>query len=173
MRRCWIVWIRRPTHRSSRQRSGLAALAGDSAVELDQLVELAEQAVAANPGSPAELCTLGLAHYRAGQFGHAIERLRESIDMPTSGDESVIGWLGLALTYHRQGKKDEARSWFEKAVQWTERHKLARPSDPSPTGALPMYSGDSNFDCIVLLREAEQLIGLKPDVEEDSDENTE
>ncbi|HEX5105722.1 MAG TPA: tetratricopeptide repeat protein, partial [Pirellulaceae bacterium] len=86
-----------------------------------QAVRLAELAVSAEPKWAHNLHTLGLAHYRAGQFEEAVRRFHEAIDANPGWTGQVVNWLGLALAYHCQGQTDEARRWYDKALEWIDR----------------------------------------------------
>ena len=59
---------------------------------------------------------MGLAHYRAGDWKAAIAALEKSMDLRKGGDS--IDWFFLAMAHWQLGEKDEARKWYDKAVQW-------------------------------------------------------
>jgi tetratricopeptide (TPR) repeat protein len=135
-------------------------LAPDAIEDPARAVRLAEQAVAADPPCAWYLHTLGMAHYRAGDFDQAIQRLRESIDAKPAWPANVTNWLGLAMAYHRLGQTEEARQWLDKALQWIDK---ATPKSPQEAlGSIPGL--DSSHDwlaCHVLRREAEALVDAK------------
>jgi tetratricopeptide (TPR) repeat protein len=64
--------------------------------------------------------TLGVAQYRAGDFKAAIEALNKSMELRKGGDS--FDWFFLAMAHWRLDKKDEARKWYERAVQWMEKY---------------------------------------------------
>jgi serine/threonine protein kinase/tetratricopeptide (TPR) repeat protein len=112
------------------------ALAPGSTPDPVQAVRLAELAVEAEPKWAHNLHTLGLAHYRAGQLDQAVQRFHEAIEVNPEWTGQVVNWLGLTLAYHRQGQTNEARRWFEKALEWIDRvapngnrESLTAPSD--------------------------------------------
>jgi WD40 repeat protein len=76
----------------------------------------AQNAVRLAPGSPLCWNTLGAVHYRLGQYQEAIAALRKSIqlnaDVPTAHDA-----LFLAMSYQRIGRPDQARAWYDRALQ--------------------------------------------------------
>src|SRR5204863_5994838 len=68
--------------------------------------------------------TLGIAQYRAGEWKVAIESLDNAMKMRDGGD--AIDWFFLAMTHWQLGRKQEAREWYDKAVEWV---KNNRPAD--------------------------------------------
>ena len=67
-------------------------------------IELAEQAVAMAPAVGNYWNTLGVAHYRAGEWSQAADALEESIRLRSGGDP--YDWLFLAMARHRLGDAD-------------------------------------------------------------------
>ncbi len=61
--------------------------------------------------------TLGVAQYRAENWQAAMTALNKSIELRHGGDAE--DYFFLAMTLERLGKRDEARPWFEKGVEWT------------------------------------------------------
>ena len=135
----------------------ICALAPDAGPDPAKLVQLAERAVQAET-TPYYLHTLGLAQYRAGNFDKAIEQLDKSIAGNWSGN--AANWLVLAMAHHRLGHADEARRWFDKAVQWIDAADLEAPKD-SVVGLRSLHPHDA-LACLVLRREAETLLRLQP-----------
>jgi tetratricopeptide (TPR) repeat protein len=135
----------------------IGALAPDAAPDPTRLVEIAERAVRAQP-VPHHLHTLGLAHYRAGQFDEAIRQLHRSVEGNWSAN--AANWLVLAMAHQRLGRADEARQWFDKAVRWIENAGPEAPRDS--VGALRSLHRHDSLACMVLRREAETLLGLRP-----------
>jgi tetratricopeptide (TPR) repeat protein len=84
-------------------------------------VELAKKAVTARPQSADYRNTLGVAHYRNGDDRAAVAELEAAMNLRASGDSS--DWLFLALAHWRLGDRAKARTWFDRAVQWMDRHK--------------------------------------------------
>jgi serine/threonine protein kinase/tetratricopeptide (TPR) repeat protein len=95
-------------------------------------VELARKAL--NPARPDASdgvvsvfwWTLGLAHYRAGDWADAITAA-EKAEPWLAGNFRLGNWLVLALAHARLGEFDKARPWYEKAVGWLDR---TRSQDP-------------------------------------------
>jgi tetratricopeptide (TPR) repeat protein len=63
--------------------------------------------------------TLGLALYRCGDLAGAVKALLESTRLDPAGGDAW-DWYVLAMARWRQGKRDEARVWYEKARVWHE-----------------------------------------------------
>ena len=123
------------------------------------LARRAEQVVASEKVH-WHLYVAGLAHYRAGQYDQAVERLRESATMDPNWNARAMNYPALAMAYHRLGKADEAREALasaEKAIDdWTE----AMVQDP--VGTMPILWYDW-LECRHFYHEAKQLLtGLPP-----------
>jgi serine/threonine protein kinase/Flp pilus assembly protein TadD len=86
-------------------------------------VELARRAVGLAEKSGPYWTTLGVAQYRAGDWGAAVEALRKAVELRRGGDGT--DWLFLAMAHWQLGKKDEARQWYDKAVQWMEKNQAS------------------------------------------------
>ena len=86
-----------------------------------QAVELARKAVQLAPKKGAHWNTLGAAHYRAGDWKASIDALTKSMELNKGGDSS--DWFFLAMAHWKLGQKTQARSWYDKAVPWMERHQ--------------------------------------------------
>jgi serine/threonine protein kinase/tetratricopeptide (TPR) repeat protein len=84
-------------------------------------VELAERAVAARPGDGSIWNTLGVARYRNHQWKEAIAAFDKSMGLRNGGD--AYRWYFLAMCHWQLGEKDEARKWYDKAVEWTEKNQ--------------------------------------------------
>jgi tetratricopeptide (TPR) repeat protein len=138
-----------------------ACVLGPDAVEDPaRVVTLAEKALARKPKDAEMLHTLGMAHYRAGQFDRAAQRLRQSMDVEPSWPGQVLNWLGLAMTSHRSGQVEEARKWLDKATQWI--NQTAPKLSEGAVISLPGLPTADWLACHVLRREAEELFGGKP-----------
>jgi WD40 repeat protein/cytochrome c-type biogenesis protein CcmH/NrfG len=76
----------------------------------------AQNAVRLAPDSPLCWNTLGAVHYQLGQYQEAIAALRRSIqlnaDVPTAHDA-----LFLAMSHQRLVQPDQARAWYDRALQ--------------------------------------------------------
>lgn len=86
--------------------------------DVDRAVKLARKAVQLSPESSGFRHTLGVAEYRAGNWETAIEHLEKVFQM--QGWRTSYDWFFLAMAHWQLGHKDEARTWYGKAVQWME-----------------------------------------------------
>jgi tetratricopeptide (TPR) repeat protein len=119
----------------------LANLPDAKVRDADRAVALAERAVALAPAEGAYQKTLGAAYYRAGNWKQSIKALQKSMEHRRGGDS--FDWLFLAMSHWRLGEKDEARKWFDRAVQWMENHH------------------PKNEEIRRFRQEAEELLGIK------------
>jgi uncharacterized protein HemY len=81
-------------------------------------IELAKEAVGLGPNMADRWRTLGVAHYRAGNWKASLDGLQKSIDLGMSGD-SLSGFF-LAMAHWQFGNKDQARQWYDQARAWME-----------------------------------------------------
>jgi serine/threonine protein kinase/tetratricopeptide (TPR) repeat protein len=86
-----------------------------------QAVRLAKKAVDARQESPACWNTLGVAHYSNGDDKAAIAALETAMSLRSGGNS--FDWFFLAMAHWRLGNRDQARTWFDWAVQWMDRYK--------------------------------------------------
>jgi serine/threonine protein kinase len=88
-------------------------------------IELAKKAVRLEPKRGAFWNTLGVAHYRGGQFSEAVRAIGESMELQDGGDAN--DWLFLAMAHHRLNDPDRASGWLDRALGWITTHA---PNDP-------------------------------------------
>ena len=67
--------------------------------------------------------TLGVAHYRAGDWKAAVSAFDKSMELRKGGD--AFDWFFLALAHHKLGHAEEAKKWYDKAVGWLEKNGSA------------------------------------------------
>ncbi len=94
------------------------ARAGDTALA----VRLARKAVEWEPGQFAYWNTLGVAHYRDGNWSAAITALNRSIEQSKGG--TAADWYFLACIDQQQGRTEEARKRYDRAVTWMKQNPL-------------------------------------------------
>jgi WD40 repeat protein/serine/threonine protein kinase len=82
-------------------------------------VGLAKRAVELAPAMQIHWNTLGVAHYRAGDWKAAIEALTKSEELAPRKNRGFNAFF-LAMAHWQLGDKPQARSWFDKAVQLME-----------------------------------------------------
>jgi tetratricopeptide (TPR) repeat protein len=86
-------------------------------------VALAKKAVALAPKEGTFWNTLGAAQYRAGDWKAAVAALEKSMELRKGGDS--VDWFFLAMAHRQLGDKKKARTWFDQAVQWMNKHQPA------------------------------------------------
>src|SRR5262249_6298810 len=113
------------------------------------MVAAKDPLLAANEGDIRN--TLGVAHYRAGNWQAAVEALEQSRKLRRGGD--AVDWLFLAMAHQKLGRPDDARKCYAQAVQWLEDNRQALAADPTQA-ALAEELGRFR-------REAEETLGQK------------
>jgi tetratricopeptide (TPR) repeat protein len=103
-------------------------------------VEEAKQAARLAPQMRDYWYRLGMAHYRAGDWRASRETLLMLEQLPEGGYGQ--SWFFLALAEWQVGHKEEARRWYDKAVQWAEKY------------------GPQNEELPALRAEAASLLGI-------------
>jgi tetratricopeptide (TPR) repeat protein len=94
--------------------------------------ELADKAVEIAPECGNHWTALGIARYRQSQWQKACTAFEKSLQLGTGspgGDHrwaDAIDWFFLAMSNWQLGQQDEARQWYDKAVEWMEK---AQPSE--------------------------------------------
>jgi tetratricopeptide (TPR) repeat protein len=83
-------------------------------------VALARKAVELAPKAGSFWNTLGVAHYRAGNYRDAVAALKKSSEL-NAGHER-FEWFFLAMAHWRLGDREQARTWYDKAVAWMDKH---------------------------------------------------
>lgn len=84
-------------------------------------VQLARKAVEREPMNGQFSRTLGIALYRAGEWKDAIDALKKSNEL-LKGDAFSFNAFLLAMAHWQLEEKDEARQWYEQAVEWMEKN---------------------------------------------------
>ncbi len=84
-------------------------------------VELAKKAVELAPKEGHHWNSLGIAHYRGGDCKAAITALERSMELRKGGDS--LDWFILAMAHWQLGGKEEARKWYDRAVEWMEKNQ--------------------------------------------------
>jgi serine/threonine protein kinase/tetratricopeptide (TPR) repeat protein len=108
-----------------------------------EAVKLAEASTRLKPEDGGIWNTLGVARYRAGEYEAAVAALTKSMELSKGG--TALDWFILAMAHQKLDKMEEARKWYDGAVQWTEKNQ---PQDEE----LRRFR-----------REAEEVLGIKKD----------
>jgi serine/threonine protein kinase len=93
--------------------------------DLKRAVELAKEAVELAPRSGSSWQVLGWVRYRTGAWKDSIAALEKSIELREDGGDS-FQWFFLAMAHWQVGNKEQARKWYDRAVDWEDR---IRPAD--------------------------------------------
>jgi tetratricopeptide (TPR) repeat protein len=86
----------------------------------DEAIDLARKAIKVTPTAGNYWVTLGIAHYRAGQWSAALAAFQQAAKLHKGGDS--LDWFFLAMVYWRLGEKEQGRMWYDQAVQWMEKN---------------------------------------------------
>jgi tetratricopeptide (TPR) repeat protein len=82
-------------------------------------VELAQKAVEQAPQEAIVWRTLGVAHYRAGDFNAAIESLERAAALQAGAD--IVHFLFMAMAHWQLGDKEQARKYYDQATKRIEK----------------------------------------------------
>jgi tetratricopeptide (TPR) repeat protein len=82
---------------------------------------LATKATLLKPKEGTYWNTLGVAHYRAGDWKASLAALQKSMRLSEGGDAN--DWLFLAMAHWQLGEKGHARQWYDRAVQWMDKNQ--------------------------------------------------
>jgi tetratricopeptide (TPR) repeat protein len=106
--------------------AGLLATCGDTSLQdPKRTVELAKEAVELAPRSAWSWKVLGWSRYRTGAWKDSIAALEKSIELRKDGGNSFL-WFFLAMAQWQVGNKEQACAWYDRAVEWADKH---RPAD--------------------------------------------
>jgi serine/threonine protein kinase/tetratricopeptide (TPR) repeat protein len=84
-------------------------------------VVLEKKCVERQPQNCSYWCTLGVAHYRAGDWKAAADALTKAARM--SDLDFGYNWFFLAMTQWQLGERERARLSFASAGEWMQRHR--------------------------------------------------
>jgi serine/threonine protein kinase/tetratricopeptide (TPR) repeat protein len=87
---------------------------------LEEAVDLAKKAVTTAPTAARYWGTLGIAHYRSGQWSDALVAFQQAAKLD-KGDK-CLDWFYLAMTHAQLGEKEHGRKWYDQAVEWMEKN---------------------------------------------------
>ena len=124
-----IIWLGKltaldPTHPYDRNNLAwyLVTLNPEQLRKPALAVKLARGTVDLQPEVGNHWNTLGVAHYRAGDWKAAIAALQRSMELREGGDS--CDWFFLAMAHEKLGDKEQARKWHDQAIQWMEKNKV-------------------------------------------------
>jgi tetratricopeptide (TPR) repeat protein len=87
----------------------------------DRAVSLAKEAVGLAPRGGDCWRTLGVAHYRAGDWKAAVAALQKATEIRSGGDSAE--WFLLALAHWRLGDRQQGRAWYDRAIRWMDKNQ--------------------------------------------------
>jgi serine/threonine protein kinase/WD40 repeat protein/Tfp pilus assembly protein PilF len=88
----------------------------------EKALPLAQKAVHLSPNTGNYRNTLGVAHYRLGQFEAAVDELQRAIQEANADD-----LFFLAMAYHHLGEAAKARDYYDQALRWWRSQKELTP----------------------------------------------
>ena len=89
-------------------------------------MELAKKATELSKEVASYWNTLGVAQYRAGQWKEAILSLEQAIhfdNLNTNSPNNSFNTFFLAMAHWQLDEKDEARKWYDQAIEWMEKNE--------------------------------------------------
>jgi tetratricopeptide (TPR) repeat protein len=140
------------------------SLAPGATADPDQVVRLANLAMAQDPNGYLFQRALGAALYRAGQYQQAIERF--TLALRLRKQPAPLVWLFLALAHQRLKHSEEAKKWLDKAREWIDqaRRQKAYEGGYNKAPSWDKIPWNERLALTVLQREAEALLkGAKED----------
>jgi WD40 repeat protein/serine/threonine protein kinase len=91
-----------------------------------EAVALVKKALEHFPRAGPYWNTLGVAHYRGGDWKAAIAALEQSMSLSKGG--SSFDFLFLAMAHWQLGEKTKAKEWYDKGAAWMEAQAQALPA---------------------------------------------
>jgi tetratricopeptide (TPR) repeat protein len=85
----------------------------------------ATKAVELQPKDARFWQSLGWAEYQTGNWQAAIRALDKVKELGSPGDS--LEWFPLAMAHWKLGHKDEARRWYDRAVEWMDKNNPRGP----------------------------------------------
>jgi serine/threonine protein kinase/tetratricopeptide (TPR) repeat protein len=113
-----------------------------------EAVELAKSLVRVESKEAEPWQTLGVAHYRAGNYADAVNALEKAISISPPSDSRR--WLFLAMAESKLGHQQQARKWYDLAAAWMEKYRDQVNADSRARLIFPK-----------LHAEAEQVLGTR------------
>jgi serine/threonine protein kinase/tetratricopeptide (TPR) repeat protein len=94
-------------------------------------VELAKEAITSAPEGVNFFGTLGVAHYRTGEYPAAVTELEKAIELRGGDDphSSAVEAFFLTMAHWQLGHEEKARQWYDRAARWTEKNHLSPRDD--------------------------------------------
>ncbi len=125
-------------------KNNLAYLFAESGENLDQALDLAQEAKALMPNDPNAADTLGWVLYKRGIASAAISYLKEA-EAGLEPDSENIGMVQhhLAMAYEASGEIENTRSALDRALSGLETRKQRRRARGAPDEAEPEWAAEA------------------------------
>jgi tetratricopeptide (TPR) repeat protein len=107
-------------HLLNNQAWNLATHAEPKIRDPGRAVKLAQEAVELAPKEGNYWNTLGVAHYRNGDWKEAVAALTKSTELQR---ENAYDAFFLAMSHWKLHQKKEARKWYDRAVAWLDKNQ--------------------------------------------------
>jgi tetratricopeptide (TPR) repeat protein len=107
----------------------------------DQAVELAKKAVHQSAKDGGYWNTLGVAHYRAGNWKAAVTALDKSVELRQGGD--AFDLLFLAMAHQKLDNHLAARKAYDRALHWIEKNKETLDKDKAQAEELRRFRSEA------------------------------
>jgi serine/threonine protein kinase/cytochrome c-type biogenesis protein CcmH/NrfG len=101
----------------------LATTADKKLRDPKRAVASAKMAVEMDPKKGGYRNTLGVAHYRNGEWNEAIAALDQSIRLSDGGTGTGTDFFFLAMAHLQLDDQENARLWYDKGIQWMKQHE--------------------------------------------------
>jgi tetratricopeptide (TPR) repeat protein len=121
-----------------------------------QAVTLAKKAVELNPQNGNIWSTLGVAHYRAGEWKAAVSALEKSMSLRDGADCAACFFLAMAQW--QLGDPSQARRSYDEAVTWMDKHN---PIDDEVRGFRAEAANLMGIPCVLPTKEKDLVPGKK------------
>ena len=105
--------------------NALAWSLAERGVKLDEALDLALQAVKAEPENGAYLDTLGWIHYKRGDYNEAEAQLAKAIERFGKSPGAADAWVHLGAVYERKNETDKAIAAYRRAISIQPTNKAA------------------------------------------------
>jgi tetratricopeptide (TPR) repeat protein len=106
-----------------------------------EAVELAKKLVREHDKAADPRRTLGVAHYRAGNYVEAVDALETSIKLEPPFDP--VAWLFLSMAESKLGHPAKAQKWYDQAAEWMEKNKNLVKSNRTASRLLPSMQAEA------------------------------
>jgi tetratricopeptide (TPR) repeat protein len=108
-------------HRTMNNLAWLLLTADEGVRDPQRAMKLVNEMTYFAPKAVPRWTTLGVAHYRAGDWKQAVASLEKYEPQETDRNVGFNGFF-LAMSYWKLGDKEKARQWYDKSADWTQKN---------------------------------------------------